>query len=149
MYQFLDLDYDADGFKVSASDTGMHCLAACWVLSRCCAPLPLSIQNAGSALRVKRCSMRPQCCSPSTQARFVNATNLNWIAAWAACIVWQLAFVQQTPGGMWLALAAIVTAFLAMGRALVQLYRWRVVCEGQCGCRCGCKPPGLGSAVGV
>lgn len=70
VYQFIDLDYDADGFK----------------------------------------------------ARFVNATNLNWIVAWAACCVWQLAFVQQTPGGMWLALAAILTAFLAMGRALVQLY---------------------------
>ena len=52
----------------------------------------------------------------------MNATNLNWIVAWAACCVWQLAFVQQTPGGMWLALAAILTAFLAMGRALVQLY---------------------------
>lgn len=61
---------------------------------------------------------------PPLQARFVNATNINWIVAWAACCAWQLAFVQQTPGGMWLALAAIVTAFGAMGRALVQLYRW-------------------------
>lgn len=56
------------------------------------------------------------------QARFVNATNVNWIVAWAACVGWQLAFVQQTPHGMWLALAMILTAFLAMGRAQLQLY---------------------------
>ncbi|EFN53001.1 hypothetical protein CHLNCDRAFT_137452 [Chlorella variabilis] len=56
------------------------------------------------------------------KARFANATNINWIVAWLACIGWQFAFVQQTPGGMWLSFVLILTAFLAMGRALVQLY---------------------------
>lgn len=38
-------------------------------------------------------------------------------------MAWQFAFVRQTPGGMWLAAVLILTAFLAMGRAQLQLYR--------------------------
>ncbi|PSC73558.1 hypothetical protein C2E20_3081 [Micractinium conductrix] len=34
----------------------------------------------------------------------------------------KFAFVQQTPGGMWLAFVLILTAFMAMGRAMLQLY---------------------------
>lgn len=65
------------------------------------------------------------------QARFANAVNINWIVAWGACILWQVAFVQQTPGGMWLAFVLILTACVAMGRAQLQLYR---CVERECVC---------------
>jgi hypothetical protein len=45
------------------------------------------------------------------------------MAAWLACAGWQVAFAQQTPGGMWIAFVLILTGLLAMGRALVMLYR--------------------------
>lgn len=84
----------------------------------------------------------PACLHPAAllQARFANATNVNWIAAWLACSGWQFAFVQQTPGGMWLAFVLILTALLAMGRALLQLYRWLAAATARsmlafaCGC---------------
>ncbi|KAL4437254.1 hypothetical protein ABPG75_004393 [Micractinium tetrahymenae] len=56
------------------------------------------------------------------KARFANSVNINWIVSWVAAMGWQLAFVRQTPGSMWLAFVLILTAFLAMGRALLQLY---------------------------
>ncbi|KAL4855847.1 hypothetical protein ACK3TF_003614 [Chlorella vulgaris] len=56
------------------------------------------------------------------KARFANATSVNWMAAWLACAGWQVAFAQQTPGGMWIAFVLILTGLLAMGRALVMLY---------------------------
>lgn len=83
---------------------------------------------AGAGLEPRACRVHvsppraPWPPTPCLQARFANATGPNWVAAWAACIAWQFAFVQQTPGGMWLAFALILTAFLAMGRAMVQLY---------------------------
>jgi hypothetical protein len=74
------------------------------------------------------------------KARFANATNVNWIAAWLACSGWQFAFVQQTPGGMWLAFVLILTGLLAMGRALLQLYRWlpAATARSMLACACGC-----------
>lgn len=115
MYQYIDLDYDADGFKASCA----------WAIDSSSAPACVSCmlaQRLDNAHLIVAAPYHPSL--PPLQARFVNATNINWIVAWAACCAWQLAFVQQTPGGMWLALAAIVTAFGAMGRALLQLYRW-------------------------
>lgn len=59
--------------------------------------------------------------SDGTKARFTNAVGPWWVGSWLAACAWQLAFVQQTPGGMWLALLFILLSLAFMAVALRNL----------------------------
>lgn len=135
-YQLMDAGYDADGVKASACCA--LCLLVVCVHGACGAVRRAAARACMAGAAAPRSPRRPHAARPTRpsparsprfdQARFVNATAPNWIAAWTAACLWQLAFVQQTPGGMWLALALILTACLAMGRAQLQLYRCAAAC---------------------
>ena len=59
------------------------------------------------------------------KARYTNAVGPCWAASWLAAAAWQFAFVQQTPGGMWLAAILIASSLAAMSQGLARLYKQR------------------------
>lgn len=63
--------------------------------------------------------------SDGVKARFVNAVGPWWVGSWLAASAWQLAFLQQTPGGMWLALLFILLSLGSMAMALGSMLRLR------------------------
>ncbi|KAK9866045.1 hypothetical protein WJX84_007536 [Apatococcus fuscideae] len=61
--------------------------------------------------------------SEGTKQRIVNAIGLGWQLGWYCEMGWQLCFMLETPGGMFLSAILLVLATLAFGSSLLGLYR--------------------------
>ncbi|KAK9837646.1 hypothetical protein WJX74_002084 [Apatococcus lobatus] len=61
--------------------------------------------------------------SEGTKQRIVNAIGFGWQLGWYCEMGWQLCFMLETPGGMFLSAILLVQATLSFGSSLLGLYR--------------------------